>query len=154
MKRGLIRRDNSPSISRWDPFDEIKQTQDYLNDLFREFLPSVQWQSGETLAPLVDVQEKDDSVVVTTDLPGVDKKDVDIRVSEDMIEISATCKKEEEKEEEGYSLKERSYSSFSRAVSLPASVTEEGATAKLENGVLTVTLPKTKEAEKTKIPIE
>ncbi|MBP2030084.1 HSP20 family protein [Methanohalophilus levihalophilus] len=154
MKRGLIRRPSVPIVSRWDPFDEIRQTQEHLNQLFKDFMPSIEWKGGDVFSPLVDIQEKDDSVVVTTDLPGVDKGDVDIRIGEGYIEISAESKKEEESEKEGYVQKERSYSRFSRAVSLPSNVTEEGAKAKLEDGVLTVTLPKTKTAEKPKIEIE
>lgn len=162
MKKGLIRRPGVPAVTRWDPFEEIRQTQEHLNQLFKDFMPSVEWwrpsaewwKGGDVFAPLVDVQEKEDSVVVTTDLPGVDKADVDIRIGEGYIEISAESKKEEEAEKEGYIQKERTYSKFSRSVSLPSNVTDEGAKAKLEDGVLTVTLPKTKAEEKPKIEIE
>jgi HSP20 family protein len=154
MRRDLIRRSGLPAVSRWDPFEDIRQTQDHLNRLFRDFVPSVEWKGGDILAPLVDVQEKDDSVIVTTDLPGVDKADVDIRIGEGYIEINAESKQEEEGEKDGYVHRERTYSKFSRAVSLPSGVTEEGAKAKLEDGVLTVTLRKSKGGEKPKIEVE
>jgi HSP20 family protein len=79
---------------------------------------------------------------------------VDIRIGKGYIEINAESKKEEDAEMEGYFQKERSYSRFSRIVSLPLGVTDEGAKAKLENGVLTITLPITKTEEKAKIEIE
>ncbi|MDK2891936.1 Hsp20/alpha crystallin family protein [Methanohalophilus sp.] len=156
--KSLIRRTGVPEVGRWEPFndilEEIRLTQDHLNHLFKDFMPSIELKGGDVFAPLVDVQEKEDSVIVTTDLPGVDKADVDIRVGEGYIEISAESKKDEESEKEGYVQKERRYSKFSRVVSLPSNVTDEGAKAKLENGVLTVTLPKIKSEEKPKIEIE
>ena len=154
MKRELARRGTFPSIGRWNPFDEIRDTQDHLNQMFRGLVPGFEIAGGKSLAPLVDVREEDDKLVVTMDIPGVDKKDVDLRISDNIIEISAKCSRESETEEEGYVQKERTYSSFSRTVSLPSNVTEEGAKAKLEDGVLTVTLPKTEIEERPRIEVE
>ncbi|MCM1985514.1 Hsp20/alpha crystallin family protein [Methanococcoides seepicolus] len=153
MKFGLTRR-GPFDVSRWDPFDEIMQTQEHLNQLFREVSPFGGWFEDKTRAPLMDIKEEDNDVIVTTDLPGIDKKDVEISVRDDVLEIHAECKKESESEKEGYVQKERTYSSFSRSAVLPSVVSDEGAKAKLENGVLTITLPKTKAEEKTKIMIE
>lgn len=139
---------------RWDPVDEIRRTQERLNQLFEDLVPSEEW-VGKTFAPLVDVMEENDKVIVKTDLPGVDKKDVEINVKEDMLQISAKCGREEETEKEGYFKKERSYTRFSRTIRLPTGVSEENANAKMENGVLTVTLPKLElEKPKKRIQIE
>lgn len=153
MKFGLTRRGPS-GLSRWDPFEEIKQTQEHLNQLFREIPPFGGWLEGKSIAPLMDIKEKGDNVMVTIDLPGVDKEDIDVSVKDNIIEISAECKKESESEDEGYTQRERTYRHFSRSAVLPSNVTDEGAKAKLENGVLTITLPKTKAEEKPKIMIE
>ncbi|WP_440952886.1 Hsp20/alpha crystallin family protein [Methanococcoides sp. FTZ1] len=153
MKFGLTRRGPS-GLSRWDPFEEIRQTQEHLNQLFREISPFGGWSEGGAFTPLMDIREEGDNVVVTADLPGVDKKDININVKDNIIEISAECKKETEAEEGGYTQRERTYSRFSRSAVLPANVTDEGAKAKLEDGVLTVTLPKSKAEEKPKIMIE
>ena len=136
--------------SRWDPFDEIKRTQERLNQLFEDFMPMEEWGGGKVYTPAIDIKEEDDKLLVTTDLPGINKEDVEINLKEDMLEISAKSGKEKESEEEGYLRKERSYTQFYRAVRLPASVREEGSTAKMENGVLTITLPKAKIEEPTK----
>ncbi len=152
MKFGLTRRGPS-RLSNWDPLDEIRQTQEHLNQLFKEVSPAG-WFEEKSMYPLMDIKEEDNNVIVTTDLPGVEKKDIDLRVRDDMLEIRAECGKESEEKEEGFFRKERTYSSFSRAVSLPSNVTDEGATAKLENGVLTVTLPKVEEEKKPRIAIE
>ncbi|AEH61567.1 heat shock protein Hsp20 [Methanosalsum zhilinae DSM 4017] len=142
-------------LGPWDPFEEIRRTQERLSELFEEVSSETGMVRGQVMAPLVDVEEKDNNIVVTADIPGVDKKDIDINVRDDMLEINARCQRELETEEEGYVRKERSYSMFSRSVSLPAPVKEEGAKAKLENGVLKITLPKSEiEEEKKKIIVE
>ncbi|WP_292487944.1 Hsp20/alpha crystallin family protein [Methanohalobium sp.] len=142
-----------PSLFSWDPFEELRETQQHLSDLFENLMPA-EWAESETFAPLVDVKEEDNNVVVSADMPGVNKEDVDINVRDDMVEINAQHKEESESEEEGFYRKERTYRAFSRAVPLPASVTEEGASAKLEDGVLKITLPKASEKEEKKITVE
>ncbi len=154
MVRWPVRRPSGGPV-RWDPFDEIKRTQDRLNQLFEEFMPVEEWAGGKVYAPAIDIMEEDNKLVVTTDLPGVDKKDIEINVKEDMLEISAKCGREKETEEEGYLRRERAYTRFYRAVRLPTNVTDENATAKMENGVLTITIPKLQlEEPKKKIDIE
>ena len=153
MRFGLTRR-NPSDISRWDPFEEISRTQERLNQLFEQIAPGREWFGEKTFSPLVDVKEEDDKVIVTTDLPGVDKKDIEISVNDNILEISAKCGKESEVEKEGYVRRERTYNRFSRMVTLPSVVTEEGAKAKLKDGVMTITLPKAAIEEKKRIMIE
>lgn len=136
--------------ARWDPFEEIRRTQERLSQLFEDFMPMEEWGGGKIYTPAIDIKDEEDKLVVTTDLPGINKEDVEINLKEDMLEISAKTGKEKETEEEGYLRRERTYTRFYRAVSLPASVKEEGSTAKMENGVLTITLPKLKLEEPVK----
>lgn len=136
--------------ARWDPFEEIRRTQERLNQLFEDFMPMEEWGGGKVYTPAIDIKEEDDKLVVTTDLPGINKEDVQINLKEDILEISAKIGKEKETEEEGYLRRERAYTQFYRAVRLPASVKEEGSTAKMENGVLTITLPKMQLGEPAK----
>ncbi len=153
MRFGLTRR--SPSaVSRWDPLEEISRTQERLNQLFEHFAPKEEWFGEKTMAPLMDVKEEDDKIIITTDVPGVDKKDVEISVRDDVVEINAKCSKESGVEEKDYVRHERMYNSFHRAIALPSFVTEEGAKAKLDDGVLTLTLPKMAIEEGHKIMIE
>ncbi|MDR7666107.1 Hsp20/alpha crystallin family protein [Methanosarcina sp. Z-7115] len=141
--------------ARWDPFEEIRKTQERLNQLFEDFIPMEEWGGGKVYTPAIDIKDEEDKLVVTTDLPGINKEDVEINLKEDMLEISAKSGKEKETEEEGYVRRERAYTRFYRAVRLPTSVKEEGSTAKIENGVLTITLPKMKlEEPAKKIAIE
>ena len=141
--------------TRWDPFEEIRRTQEKLNQMFEDFMPMEEWGGGKVYTPAIDIKDEEDKLVVTTDLPGINKEDVEINLKEDMLEISAKSGKEKETEEEGYLRRERAYTRFYRAVRLPTSVKDEGSTAKMENGVLTITLPKLKlEEPAKKIAIE
>jgi HSP20 family protein len=144
-----------PGSTRWDPFEEIKKTQERLNLLFEDFMPMKKWGNGNVFTPAIDIKEEENKLLITTDLPGINKEDIEINLKEDMLEISAKTGKEKETEEEGYIRKEREHTHFYRAVRLPSSVKEEGSTAKIENGVLTITLPKMKlEEPAKKIQIE
>ncbi len=152
MRYGLTRW-SPASRSVWDPMEELSRMENRLSEMFGEGERG-SWMDFETLHPLVDVKEEDKDIVVKTDLPGVSKEDVDINIKGDRIWITANTHREAEEEKEGYSMKERSFKRFARSFSLPANVTEEGAKAKLEDGVLTVTLPKSQLEEKQKIMIE
>ncbi|AKB19582.1 MULTISPECIES: Hsp20/alpha crystallin family protein [unclassified Methanosarcina] len=141
-------------VYNWDPFDEIRRMQEYMEQMSRAF-PALDtgFESG-TLSPLTDVVEEDNRVIVTTDLPGIDKENIELSLRDNFLAISAAKGKEEETEKEGYLRKERSFMRYYREIPLPEGITEEGATAQLKNGVLTVTMPKTKELTGKKILIE
>lgn len=153
MELGLTRW-TPTGTARWDPFDEMRQMQQQLNSMFKDMSIGNRWTEVDTLAPLVDIKDMGDRLRVTADLPGVDKQNVDIDVQDNLINISAKSGTETEKEEEGYMRRERTYKMFARTLTLPETVTSEGAKAKLENGVLTIELPKLQLEEKKKILIE
>lgn len=153
MRFGLTRW-NPTRVARWDTFDEMRQMQNQINDMIKEMSLGEKWSESGTLAPLVDVKDEGNNITVTTDLPGVDKKDVDIDIRDNVMSISARCGRESESADEGYTRRERTYSMFSRTLILPAAVTSEGAKARLENGILTVTVPKQQLEDKQRIMIE
>jgi len=141
--------------TRWNPFEEIRKSQERLDQLFENFMPMRKWEGGNIFTPAVDIKDEGNKLLITTDLPGMNKEDIELNLKEDMLEISAKSGTEKETEEEGYIRKERQYTHFYRAVRLPASVKEEESTAKIENGVLTITLPKMElEEPAKKIQIE
>ncbi|NLO31463.1 MAG: Hsp20/alpha crystallin family protein [Methanosarcina mazei] len=144
----------SRDVYSWDPFDEIKRMQEYMEQMMRAFPALENRYVSDTLSPLTDVAEEDYKVIVTTDLPGIDKENVELNLRENLLVISAQKGKEEETEKEGYLRKERSFMRYYREIPLPDNVTEDGATAQLKNGVLTVTLPKTKDVTEKRIQIE
>lgn len=144
----------SRDMYTWDPFDEIKRMQEHMEQMLRTFPMLDSRFGGETLSPLTDVVEEDDKVIVTTDLPGIDRENVELSLKDNFLIINAGKGKEEETEKEGYLRKERVYMRYYREIPLPDGATEDGATAQLKNGVLTVTLPKLKKVTERKIMIE
>lgn len=92
--------------------------------------------------PRIDITESDTDVIATAELPGVDKKDIEINVHDNMLEIRGYASREQEKDDRNYYISERYYGSFDRRIGLPAEVDSEKTSAKFENGVLTITMPK------------
>ena len=93
-------------------------------------------------SPPVDVKETDDSFTLTTDIPGLTKKEVNVNVSDGIVSISGERKFENEKESDNYHYRERQYGSFLRTFNLPETVNEEKITANFKNGILSIELPK------------
>ncbi|MGB9694367.1 MAG: Hsp20/alpha crystallin family protein [Caldisericaceae bacterium] len=151
-------------MANWDPFDEVRRLEEELDEIFAKFwggtragraLPgrsSLKELSPSVLLmrPDADIVEHDNDVVVKINLPGVDKKDVKIKVTEDTVSVSGEMKKEKKENTESYVLEERYYGSFSRVLPLPAKVEPDKAQAKFENGVLEITVPKAETAKKSK----
>lgn len=97
---------------------------------------------GDIKVPPADVKETDDAIIVTLDLPGIDKNDIDISVLDNELHVVAERNAEREETEKSYHKRERAYNRFERWIPLPVAVKAEEATAKVDNGVLTITLPK------------
>ena len=102
----------------------------------------------EEVRPTADIFEEGNDVVVKTELAGMKKEDIDVKVTENMITISGEKKKEEKVEKDNYYRLERTYGSFKHAYSLPCEVQTDKANAHFKDGVLEVRIPKTEEARK------
>jgi HSP20 family protein len=139
-----------------DPFMSLhRQMNRLFDDVLREStgqMPSSQGQGGEggMLMPHMDVSETDKELKVCAELPGVSEKDVDVRLEDDVLVIRAEKKFERKDEKENYHFMERSYGTFQRALRLPGPVEPEQVQASFENGVLTVTVPKTEQQERSR----
>lgn len=137
-----------------DLYEELRRIEDRIGRLFEEMPGAAGPQAeGSTQMPYVDVVDRGNDIVVTADMPGVDKKDIRINVSGNMLDISAERKIEQEQSEKGYVRRERSYSRFYRSIRLPAAVDKSNAKASFNNGVLEVTLPKAEKVETSNIPV-
>jgi HSP20 family protein len=132
-----------------DPFAVLRREMDALFDgFFSDFGESVP--GLKSFNPRVDVTESDKEIRITAELPGVEEKDVEVSLTRDGITIKGEKRSEkEDKADEHYRL-ERSYGSFRRSFSLPCEVDSNKANATFKKGVLTVTLPKTEQAAKSK----
>jgi len=107
-----------------------------------------------TWSPALDVHETEDAYVVEAEVPGLDKKDIEITVLEDLLTIKGERKRDEEVKEDSYHRIERTYGSFQRSISLPNSVDSGKVAAHFKNGVLHITLPKREEAKPREIQVE
>jgi HSP20 family protein len=109
---------------------------------------------ASAFAPAFEVKETTDSFILKADVPGVDEKDLDVSMHSGVLTVSGSRQSEERKEGESYALYERQYGSFTRSFSLPDMADGERVDAKLENGVLTLTIAKKAEAKPRKISIK
>lgn len=137
--------------SRRNPFEEIEQMFDRLSRQFEEEPFGLMGMAGSIA---VDVADHDDEFVVTADLPGFDKDDIDVSLADRTLQIEADHEEEETEESADYLRRERNRQSMSRSLTLPESVDQEGISASLNNGVLTVTLPKREQDGGHRIDIE
>jgi HSP20 family protein len=143
-------------VSPWRPFrelDHIKREMDRLWDSFFERRPARVEEVSEWL-PSLDVSETDSEYMVKVEVPGIDPKDIDISLMNNLLTIKGEKKHEKEEKEENYHLVERSYGSFTRTIRLPSQVQNDKINATYKNGVLKVVLPKTEEAKKKEIKVK
>ncbi len=148
------------SVSRWvSPFEEMERL---MEEFFpRGWLRRWEWpvfpelgRRFEWRMPRVDVIDRDEEVVVKAELPGVDKKDLDVSVTGDTVTIKGQTSHEEKEEKGDYYRSEITRGSFSRTLTLPAEVDATRAKAVFKDGVLQLTLPKKEGAKRHTIRIE
>jgi HSP20 family protein len=143
-------------LTRFEPFREFATLQDRVNRVFREsYSPEGRDESLTTssFAPAVDVYEDEHNVTLKIEVPGIDEKDIDVRLENNTLNVHGERKIEKEEKEENYRRVERQYGSFTRAFTLPTTVDSEKVSATYDKGVLKVTLPKKAEAKPKQIKV-
>ncbi len=154
---GLAKRGGAGMLGGlWDPFRELEEMSNRLNQLFRpgatggerEALAGFDW------APTVDISETDDAYVIRADIPGVAKEDIKINVENNVLTLQGERRKREEKKGEKFHRIETSYGSFVRSFTLPDDVKEDAVNAEMKEGCLEVTLPKSAEKKPKSRSIE
>ena len=137
-------------ITRWDPFREFATLQGRMNRLFREsYGPQGREESltSTTFAPPVDVYEDEHNVSLKIEVPGIDEKDIDVRIENNILTVHGERKFEKEEKEENFRRVERQYGSFTRTFTLPNTVDSEKVSANYDKGILKIALPKKAEAK-------
>jgi HSP20 family protein len=124
--------------------------------MFREaFSPSGETElSTRSWAPPVDIYETENDIVLKAELPGVDPRDVEVRIEDNTLYLKGERKFEKEVKEQNYHRVERSYGSFARSFSLPNSISADKVKAEFKDGMLTLTMPKREEAKPKTIKID
>jgi HSP20 family protein len=142
MRRGLM---------LWNPFAEIERIRREFDRLLEELVPR---EEGERLfAPVVDVYETDQDLVVKAELPGVKKENVEVSIRDNALHIKGEKKEEKEEKTETYHRVERVYGKFERVIPLPTDVKVEAAKAEFKDGVLEIRIPKAEGSKEKKIEI-
>ena len=141
------------NLSRWEPTSEFMTLRDAMDRLFddaftRPFSPIRNGGAAWSSLP-IDMYQTNDDVVVKAVVPGFRPEQVQINVTGDVLTIRGETSQEEETKEKSWHIREHRFGSFERSVALPVNVVSNKATAEFENGVLTITLPKS-EAVKPK----
>jgi HSP20 family protein len=143
-------------LTRWEPFREFSPMQDRLNRLFRESYNPERPEEALTttsLAPPVDIYEDEQNFTLMIEVPGIDEKDIDVRIEGNTLTVQGERKLEKEEKEENFRRVERRYGSFTRSFTLPGSVDPGQVSADYDKGVLKIKLPKKAEAKPQQIKV-
>ena len=148
------------AIVRWEPFRDLVTIQDRMNRIFEDAFRGASrprteedWALGGTWAPVVDIYENEGNLVLKAELPGIDPKDVDVRVENNVLTLRGERKFESEASREQYHRVERAYGKFSRSFTLPNVVDTANIKAEFKDGLLRVVMPKREEAKPKQISI-
>jgi len=141
----------------YDPFEEMKRFQRHMNRFFENFglvpaerTPTPHRYPMSFREPLADIREKGNYIIVTLEIPGVKKENIELNVTEDEISVKVEKKDSVTEKGKGFYRAERSYKGFYRSLRLPCKVNTEKATANYSDGLLTVKLPKKGKVKKVK----
>ena len=141
------------AITRWDPFREVVALQNRVNSLFREMNDGDSPLTTASFVPAVDIYEDPKKVVLKLEVPGIEEKDLDVRVENNTLTVKGERKFEKEEKEENFHRIERRYGSFYRAFTLPSTVDAEHIGASYNAGVLKLELAKKAEAQPKQIKV-
>lgn len=142
-------------VVKWNPFAELDRARREMDWLFDQALR----QNGEeeslrgSWSPAMDIFEDKEKVLVTAELPGLTRDDIQLQIDNNVLTISGERTLDNPEDRERYTRIERAYGRFARSFSLPNTIDSEKIEAKMENGVLRLTLPKRAEAQPRQIPI-
>ena len=143
-------------ITRWDPFRELNLITDRMNRLFQDtYGTQGRGEEGITanFVPAVDIYEDEHNVTVKMEVPGIDQKDIDVRLENNTLTVRGERKFEKDEKEENFHRIERRYGSFYRSFALPNTLDAEKVSADYENGVLKIKLAKKAEAKPKQIKV-
>jgi len=144
-------------LVRWRPMRDLLGFGSGLDRFFDDFFAPSTSETGtsETWSwqPVVDIYDKDESIVIKADLPGVDKKDIHVDLKGRVLTLSGERSEEKEANDEGYYRKERAYGKFVRTFNLSSDVTPDKINASYKDGVLHITIPKAEASKPKQITI-
>lgn len=144
------------AIIRWDPYRDLVTLREKMNRLFEDTVSGQSESrelSGSSWTPAVDIYETEHEIVLSAEVPGIDEKDIEIKLEDNTLTLRGERKFEKETQEENFHRIERAYGSFFRSFSLPHYIEQAKIKAEHEHGVLKVVLPKKSESKPRKVTI-
>ena len=143
------------NISRWEPFQDMLTLREAMQQLLEDSVvtPANARRSGQVFSPAMDVSETKDAFLVEASVPGLQPEQLDITVENNVLSIRGEIKRERESSERNFHRVERHFGSFQRTIALPSTVHAEAISAKLENGVLRLEIPKAEAVKPRKISV-
>jgi HSP20 family protein len=143
-------------LTRWDPLRDLATMQNRINRFVREsYSPETPEEvlTTTSFAPPVDIYEDEHTIAVKMEVPGIDEKDIDVRIENTTLTVHGERKIEKEEKEENFRRVERQYGSFTRSFTLPSSVDTGQVSAHYDKGVLKISLAKKAEAKPKQIKV-
>ncbi len=144
------------AIIRWDPFRDLITIREKMNPLFEEAVISRGEEKdlvSSSWTPTVDIFETENELVLSAEVPGINEKDIEIKIEDNTLTLRGERKFEKETKEENYHRIERAYGSFLRSFSLPLYINQDNIKAEHLNGVLKIIMPKKPELKPRKVKI-
>lgn len=132
-------------LVRWQPFQEMEHLRRQMDRMFDE-LTGFNQEMQTTWTPAVEMEIKDEYVILRAAVPGIEGKDLDVKVARDAVAIAGENRYEHKTEDKGYFRSEFRYGKFYRTINLPVPVENDKVEAEFKNGILTLTIPKAEEA--------
>jgi HSP20 family protein len=142
-------------IADYDPVGRIFHLKDDFDHIVKDFFSGFSSiGAGRGVYPFLDIKEDKDEYVVSVEVPGVKKRDLRISVKKEKLVVQGEKREEKKKERESYLRVERSYGKFMRSINLPMEVDQSKISAKCNNGVLKIVLPKKKKAKAKEVEVK
>ena len=143
------------ALTKWEPFEGLTALRREMDHLFEEFSSGGSLRFWERpVEPPVEISDTAETIVVKAQVPGVNKDDLHLTITENALTVKGEMKEEDKKDDKNYHRREFRYGAFVRTIALPTPVQAEKATAQLKDGVLEVTIPKSAEAKVKHISIQ
>ena len=145
------------NLTRWEPERELMTLREAMDRLFDDAFTrpfSLSREGSSSSSPALDMYQTDNEVIVKASLPGIKAHEVQINVKGDVLTIRGETKQEEEQQERSWHIREHRWGAFERSVRLPTSVNSDQAQADFENGILTITLPKSERVKPKTITVK
>jgi len=144
------------AIIRWDPFRDLITLREKMNRLFEETYssrPDDRDLISSTWTPSVDIYEKENTLILCAELPGIKEDDIEIRIEDNTLTLKGERNFEKETKEENYHRVERAYGTFQRSFSLPLYIDQDKIKAEHEDGILKISMPKKSELKPRSVKI-